>query len=99
MRKDPDSKIGLPRQLYTGPDRAVLKAAAHAQIAVVAGFWHDSRRTLPVFTQRARSMPRVVRLGRPANDNARQPAWRARVILIGFAAAVLAAAAAEWMLR
>lgn len=41
-------------------------------------------------------MPRVVRLGRAANDNARLPVWRARLILIGAAAALVAAAAA-WM--
>jgi hypothetical protein len=48
-------------------------------------------------TQRARPMPRVVRLGRAANDNARLPAWRARLILIGAAAAVAAVAAGGWM--
>jgi hypothetical protein len=42
-------------------------------------------------------MPRVVRLGRAANDNARQPAWRARLILIGAVAAVAAVAAGGWM--
>ena len=42
-------------------------------------------------------MPRVVRLGRAANDNARRPAWRARLLVIGAAAAVLAMAAGEWM--
>jgi len=42
-------------------------------------------------------MPRVVRLGRAANDNARLSAWQARLLLIGAAAAVLAAAAGEWM--
>jgi hypothetical protein len=43
-------------------------------------------------------MPRVVRLGRAANDNARMPAWRARLILIGVVAAAVAVAAGEWML-
>ncbi len=42
-------------------------------------------------------MPRVVRLGRAANDNARLQAWRARLILIGAAAAVVAVAAGGWM--
>ena len=42
-------------------------------------------------------MPRVVRLGRAANDNARLQAWRARLILIGAAAALLALAAGGWM--
>lgn len=59
---------------------------------------HDSPRTLPwAVTQRARPLPRVVRLGRAANDNARLPAWRARLILIGGTAAVLALAACEWI--
>jgi len=44
-------------------------------------------------------MLRIVLLGSAANDNARLPAWRARLILIGVAAAVLAAAAGEWMFR
>jgi hypothetical protein len=43
-------------------------------------------------------MPRVVRLGRAANDNGRLPAWRASLILIGVAAAALALAAGGWML-
>ncbi len=59
---------------------------------------HDSPRTLPwAVAQRARPMPRVVRLGRAANDNARLQAWRARLILIGAAAAVVAVAAGGWM--
>jgi hypothetical protein len=44
-------------------------------------------------------MPRVVRLGRAANDNARLRSWRARLILIGAAAAVAAAAAGGWIFR
>ena len=44
-------------------------------------------------------MPRVVRLGRAANDNARLQAWRARLILIGLAAAAVALAAGEWVFR
>jgi hypothetical protein len=44
-------------------------------------------------------MPRVVRLGRAANDNARLPAWRARFVVIGVAAAALALAAGEWVFR
>ena len=61
---------------------------------------HDSPRTLPwAVSQRARPMPRVVRLGRAANDNARLQAWRPRLILIGLAAAVLVLAAGGWALR
>jgi hypothetical protein len=44
-------------------------------------------------------MPRVVRLGRAANDNARQASWRARFILIGLAAVAVALAASEWIFR
>jgi len=40
-------------------------------------------------------MPRVVRLGRAANDNARLPAERARVIVISFLLALAAFAVAE----
>ena len=59
---------------------------------------HDSPRTLPwAVAQRARPMPRVVRLGRAANDNARLPAWRASLVLLGLVAVVLAVAAGDWM--
>jgi hypothetical protein len=44
-------------------------------------------------------MPRVVRLGRAANDNARLQAWRARLILFGLAAVVLVLAAGGWAFR
>jgi hypothetical protein len=40
-------------------------------------------------------MPRVVRLGRAANDNARVPAERARVAAICFLLALAAFAVAE----
>jgi hypothetical protein len=43
-------------------------------------------------------MPRVVRLGRAANDNAHRAAWRTRLILIAVAAAA-ALAAGQWLLR
>ncbi len=59
---------------------------------------HGSRRaTTWAVTQRPAPRPRVVRLGRAANDNARLQAWRARLILIGAAAALLALAAGGWM--
>jgi hypothetical protein len=44
-------------------------------------------------------MPRVVRLGRAANDNARPPAWRTRFVVIGAAVAALALAAGQWVFR
>jgi hypothetical protein len=37
-------------------------------------------------------MPRVVRLGRAANDNARQPNLRARLVVAGLAIALIALA-------
>jgi len=42
-------------------------------------------------------MPRVVRLGRAANDNARLSGMRAKLAVIGLAAAALALALVEWM--
>jgi len=44
-------------------------------------------------------MPRVVRLGRAANDNTRLRGLRVRLIVIGVAAAVVALAAGEWVFR
>ena len=44
-------------------------------------------------------MPRVVRLGRAANDNARLGSLRARLVLIGVAAAAVALAAGGWVFR
>ncbi len=37
-------------------------------------------------------MPRVVRLGRAANDNARQPNLRARLVVVGLAITLAALA-------
>ena len=34
-------------------------------------------------------MPRIVRLGRPANDNFRQPGWLTRAVVLGLAALLL----------
>ena len=61
---------------------------------------HGSHRTLPwAVTQRARPMPRVVRLGRAANDNGRLRNPRARLVMIGVAAAAVALAVLEWVFR
>jgi len=43
--------------------------------------------------------PRVVRLGRAANDNARLPNLRARLVVIGLAAVAIALAAGDWLFR
>ena len=44
-------------------------------------------------------MPRVVRLGRAANDNARQRSLRARLVVICVVAAAVVLAAGEWVFR
>ncbi|WP_428660986.1 hypothetical protein [Reyranella sp.] len=45
---------------------------------------HGSRRMAAWATaQRPRAMPRVVRLGRAANDNTRQPNLRVRLVVAG----------------
>jgi hypothetical protein len=49
--------------------------------------------------QRVRPMPRVVRLGRAANDNARLPAWRARIVTISLLLALSAWFVAERLFR
>ncbi len=44
-------------------------------------------------------MPRVVRLGRAANDNARQPGFRARLVVTGLAIALVALALLDgWLI-
>ena len=57
------------------------------------GYSHGSRRTASWATaQKPRTTPRVVRLGRAANDNARQPNLRARLVVAGLLIAVVALA-------
>jgi len=59
----------------------------------VLGSSHGSRRTASWATaQKPRTTPRVVRLGRAANDNARQPNLRARLAVAGLLIAVVALA-------
>jgi len=43
-------------------------------------------------------MPRVVRLGRPANDNARQTSLMARVLLVVVATALTMLMLLDWRL-
>lgn len=44
---------------------------------------HGSRRSLPwTVAQKARPLPRVVRLGRAANDNSRRPNVPARTLAV-----------------
>ena len=60
------------------------------------GSSHGSRRTASWATaQKPRTTPRVVRLGRAANDNARQPNLRARLVMAGLAIALVALALLE----
>ena len=58
---------------------------------------HDSPRTLPwAVAQRARPMPRVVRLGRAANDNTRmRPRIRGRIVVLSLVLALAAFMIAE----
>jgi len=64
----------------------------------VARSTYGSRRALPwAVAQKPNPMPRVVRLGRAANDNARLSGMRAKLAVIGLAAAALALALVEWM--
>jgi hypothetical protein len=66
----------------------------------VARSSHGSRRALPwAVAQGPRPLPRVVRLGRAANDNARLRNLQARLVVIGIAAAAVVLAAAEWVFR
>jgi len=59
----------------------------------VLGSSHGSRRTASWATaQKPRTTPRVVRLGRAANDNARQPNLRARLVVAGLVIALVALA-------
>ncbi len=41
-------------------------------------------------------MPRIVRLGRPANDNFRQPGRLTRAIVLGLAGLLLTFVLVEW---
>jgi hypothetical protein len=48
--------------------------------------------------QKPRSIPRVVRLGRAANDNARQPNVNLRLLLAAIATAIAVVAMFDWRL-
>ena len=43
-----------------------------------------------------RPLPRIVRLGRPANDNFRRPGWMVRLFVLALAAALALVAVANW---
>jgi len=43
-------------------------------------------------------MPRLVRLGRPANDNMRQTSLQARLFIVAVATALLMVAMYDWRL-
>jgi hypothetical protein len=59
---------------------------------------YGSRRTAWAVDQKPRSMPRVVRLGRPANDNLRQPSMSVRLIVVALATAFAILALHDWWL-
>ena len=54
------------------------------------------RATTWTVTQKPRPMPRVVRLGRAANDNSRRPGMPTRLLAVGAAMAVLVLALVDW---
>jgi hypothetical protein len=56
------------------------------------------RATTWAVTHKPRPLPRVVRLGRPANDNFRQPGVLVRLFVVALAAALAVLAAAHWRL-
>jgi len=47
-------------------------------------------------TYKPKVLPRIVRLGRPANDNFRRPGFRAWMSVAGIAGALLALLLADW---
>jgi hypothetical protein len=49
-------------------------------------------------TQKPRPMPRVVRLGRAANDNGRQTSLQARLFMVALATALAMVALYDWRL-
>jgi len=65
----------------------------------VARSTHGSRRALPwAVVQKPQPMPRVVRLGRAANDNTRAPGLRARILFVSLGVAASALVLANWLL-
>ena len=56
------------------------------------------RATTWAVTQNSRPMPRVVRLGRAANDNARPSSLLARLFVVAIATVLVVAALVEWRL-
>jgi hypothetical protein len=60
---------------------------------------HGSRRTTTWAVERKpRPMPRVVRLGRPANDNFRQTSMIARLLVVALATALTMLMLLDWRL-
>jgi len=54
------------------------------------------RATTWAVTQKPKPMPRVVRLGRPANDNHRLSGGRVRLLAIGLVGVVVALVLLNW---
>jgi hypothetical protein len=60
---------------------------------------HGSRRaTTWAVAQKPKPMPRVVRLGRAANDNARRTSLRTRLLVVTVATALAMVALYDWRL-
>ncbi|SJZ47494.1 hypothetical protein SAMN02745126_01236 [Enhydrobacter aerosaccus] len=60
---------------------------------------HGSRRaTTWAVAQKPKPMPRVVRLGRPANDNVRQTGLQTRLLVVAIATALMMVMLYDWRL-
>ena len=65
----------------------------------MAKSFHGSRRaTTWAVAQKPRPMPRVVRLGRAANDNARRTSLKVRLLVVAIATALVMMALYDWRL-
>ncbi len=65
----------------------------------MAKSFHGSRRvTTWAVAQKPRPMPRVVRLGRAANDNARRTSLKVRLLVVAIATAFVMVVLQSWRL-
>src|SRR5262249_6934983 len=78
------------------PDRAALQAAAPQGLAVARSSHRSHGATPGAVERKPRPMPRVVRLGRPANDNSRHTALAARVLVVALATALTMLMLLDW---
>jgi hypothetical protein len=65
----------------------------------MARSFHGSRQpTTWAVAQNPKPMPRVVRLGRAANDNARRPGLQIRLLVVAIATVLVMVALYDWRL-